>query len=370
MKILITLFNLPISLPCGSCKYVEWLAMSLVKKWHLPVVLSNLSDSWVVTKLEKLWVIIVQIETERLNSWANTFSEENKYILSDMISAYLDKIAELDKHYWFDCIHFQHLIPSNLLAIHCKYILGIPSICTFQWTENYETEQKFNTIFELNGFEKILCLSTFLSDQIPHTKNKIVISPGVPGYFYPRLPSIGNDKKQLIIIARLIKEKGIFESINVFVELLRLRGSRFAVLNIVWDWYLKDEIIERYSDYIDSKQIILHGWLDHNSVADLMRNMDLFMFWSIWDEPFGITLIENMISWVPIVATNVWVVKDILPFWYRYITNDRKEYLLFCIELLDNDQTDLKFTLLKHSEKYQWSMVSDLIIKEYSNLCK
>jgi glycosyltransferase involved in cell wall biosynthesis len=43
----------------------------------------------------------------------------------------------------------------------------------------------------------------------------------------------------------------------------------------------------------------------HEKLAEYYRSADVFVFPSIWDEPFGIPVIEAMAAGLPVVATRV-----------------------------------------------------------------
>ena len=78
-----------------------------------------------------------------------------------------------------------------------------------------------------------------------------------------------------------------------------------------------------------------------------------------------------MSSWVPIISTDVWVVRDIFPKWYKYITNDWLIYKSLFLEILSSEEKakNISNILIKNSKKYQWNTVSNLIEKLYIDVC-
>lgn len=60
------------------------------------------------------------------------------------------------------------------------------------------------------------------------------------------------------------------------------------------------ELIERYGL---APQVQLRGLLPRDQLADEFRTHDLFVFCSIWDEPFSIVLQEALASGIPTIAT-------------------------------------------------------------------
>ena len=50
-------------------------------------------------------------------------------------------------------------------------------------------------------------------------------------------------------------------------------------------------------------KVFFRGSLEQSELADYYGNADIFVFPSVWHEPFGIPLIEAMACQVPVVAT-------------------------------------------------------------------
>ena len=54
------------------------------------------------------------------------------------------------------------------------------------------------------------------------------------------------------------------------------------------------------------------GGVPHQNVVDYYQNADVFVFTSVWDEPFGIPMVEAMACGLPIVAANGGAVPEIV----------------------------------------------------------
>src|SRR6185312_8858780 len=52
-----------------------------------------------------------------------------------------------------------------------------------------------------------------------------------------------------------------------------------------------------------AKRITHHGLLAHSRLLELYREADIFVFPSLWDEPFGMPIVEAMACARPVVAT-------------------------------------------------------------------
>ena len=51
------------------------------------------------------------------------------------------------------------------------------------------------------------------------------------------------------------------------------------------------------------EQVALHGFVPLQRLAEAMRESDIFVFASIWDEPFAITPLQALACGLPVVAT-------------------------------------------------------------------
>lgn len=52
-----------------------------------------------------------------------------------------------------------------------------------------------------------------------------------------------------------------------------------------------------------ASRVRFHGCIPHVQLADYYRNADIFVFPSVWDEPFGMPIVEAMACGIPVVAT-------------------------------------------------------------------
>lgn len=277
----------------------------------------------------------------------------------------------LDQSEKIDIIHFQHLVPSNFIAIHCKYVLRIPSICTYHWTEDHELWDCFPKIFSIDWFEKIICVSQHLKWLLPKLHHKTyVIPPWVPNYFKNKKNHSLESK--LIFVGRLIKEKWIIEIIDVFKKIIQVEWLENYILEIIWDWPLKKTIENDNKELIIQKRIILLWSISHKQVAENLGRAKIFLFWSIRQEPFWMVLTESMALWIPIVATDVWAVKTILPLGYKYITNNRDTYFNSCIEILNNNRLSNKISieLIDHSQSFYRKNIVNSICNLYYDVSK
>ena len=122
--------------------------------------------------------------------------------------------------------------------------------------------------------------------------------------------SLGYDKDDFILAfsGRLTPEKGIAELIEAMklvkdeprIKLL-VMGSSFYD-NGSNDNPFITELKRKANDVSD--RIIFTGYVKHALMADYLRLADVAVIPSVWEEPFGLTVVEGMAAGLPIITTN------------------------------------------------------------------
>ena len=128
-----------------------------------------------------------------------------------------------------------------------------------------------------------------------------------------------HDKKQkdnisLLYIGRLTHEKGVHTAIEAVEKLVHEHGINNIKLTIVGDGdsdyvrYLRQLVDEKYiASYVDFMPA-----QPKEALPAIYHSSDIFLFTSIWPEPFGRVLIEAMASGVAVVGTAVGGAAEIL----------------------------------------------------------
>ena len=136
----------------------------------------------------------------------------------------------------------------------------------------------------------------------------------------------GEDHKGILFIGRISPEKGLHILLDAFKKVfkhypklnLHLVGPQIPapmeyivalsddpkVLELATFYaggYLS-HLTEKISpDLID--RVIFHKYIPYSELVKCYHNADVFVFPSVWDEPFGMPIIEAMACGVPVVAT-------------------------------------------------------------------
>ena len=130
--------------------------------------------------------------------------------------------------------------------------------------------------------------------------------PAEPSGVTPVELGIGSDVPLLLAIGRLIAQKDHATLLKAFAAVHAVRAD--AVLAILGAGPLEAETRRLVSELRLDDAVILPGRLE---TRDWLERADLFVHTSRW-EGFGIVLLEAMLAGLPIVATNVSAVPEVV----------------------------------------------------------
>lgn len=144
---------------------------------------------------------------------------------------------------------------------------------------------------------------------------------------------IGENEERLLFVGRVSPEKGIHVLLDAFakvaaksptvqLDIVGPAGSApYEYTILVSDDAMTSDLASFYSSslrtrhgkyfaYLKSKiptelreRVSFHGVIPQTDIVDYYRAADLFIFPSVWHEPFGMPLIEAMACELPVIAT-------------------------------------------------------------------
>ena len=110
--------------------------------------------------------------------------------------------------------------------------------------------------------------------------------------------------KRLLYVGQIIPHKGVLTAVDALKFIVQKYDT--ITLTIVGGSVMKD-YEEQVHKYVHSlgleNNIRFTGLISHENMPHIYNEHDILVFPSIWDEPFGITLLEAMASGLAIVGT-------------------------------------------------------------------
>lgn len=216
------------------------------------------------------------------------------------------------------------LTPAPLRAV-CDS--GMPVVCTFN-DENISgylpssfspaprnllrwTADRLMPRITLQGidFPCTTCISKLLKENLMNRGMPIassrVIYQGIPLEQFPMKPNAGSISTpvKLLYAGQLHPYKGVHTILSA-LELLK-QDPRLSPFELTIVGQGPDEYTDRLRGQIETSDLPakLAGAVAHQQMPEVYRAHDIFIFPSIWQEPFGLTHLEAMASGISVVST-------------------------------------------------------------------
>ncbi len=120
---------------------------------------------------------------------------------------------------------------------------------------------------------------------------------------------LGMSKDDFIVFfsGRLTKEKGILELIQAIKQIKTIPNLKLIIAGA--SFYGKDspqtpyiQELQREAETI-KEQVVFTGFVDYSDMPSYLKVADVAVVPSLWEEPFGLTVLEAMAAGLPLVAT-------------------------------------------------------------------
>jgi len=208
--------------------------------------------------------------------------------------------------------------------------------------------------------DQVICVSEFIKRRaiqaFPEFEHKfsVILNATDPALFKPLLeqeeaaPELSFLKagaKHVLYVGRLTEVKGVDVLIKAFGELYQRDASLRLI--ITGTSFFADAEQTPYVHHLSELAqpfkdgIIFTGFLPHKDLKYLYASVDLLVFPSVWDEPFGLVILESMAAGTCVVASNVGAVPEIIEHQHNGIlieANNPHVMALAIEELLDSPE--------------------------------
>jgi len=226
-----------------------------------------------------------------------------------------------------DVVFIWSLLRLTPSCAHVAQHLGFPTVFTFN-DENISSfafhsfalspKQAVHCVFDLLSplitlrgldFTHTTCISTLLKNnllakRLPLEESRVIYQ-GIPIEQFPlkENPGIKNTPTKILYAGQLHPYKGvhtIFEALSILEK-----GNKLGPCSLT----IVGKGTEEYTQKLQglaatlSMPVEFKGLVPHVSLPEIYREMDVFIFPSIWEEPFGLTHLEAMSSGLPVIST-------------------------------------------------------------------
>lgn len=293
---------------------------------------------------------LLKLSTKLRSKWPNVSENANRNKHNNKVVFDILHDLNPDVVFVWNCVYLYKSMLLLIEKLHDKVIYYISDtwpiykydisikylIAEFFDCRNYFSKPKYkNAIFSCQYIKSIVT-------QRINVQNYIVVYNSVNLEPYLDIKRDNFNSRTILFIGRLCKEKGVHILIRAFAYARSCSDDMLNVrLTIVGEgnatYYRRLIRMVKSEDIADSVTFL--GNVNREKLAELLREHALFVFPSIWEEPFSLTLILALASGIPVIATQTGGSKEILnpaSNCFTYTPLNHKELALRMIELMNN----------------------------------
>ncbi len=170
--------------------------------------------------------------------------------------------------------------------------------------------------FTYKPYNNIICVSNAVKDALdawqPATRTKTVVIPNGARLelFKPVKRETFHKPVSILSVGRLTPAKNYHKALEAVSLLAKQNRDKVEfVWTIAGDGKLKDELFKHIEDLNLGAKVKLLG--TSNNIPELLKEADIFFIPSSW-EGFGIAAVEAMASGLPVVASDVPGLKEVV----------------------------------------------------------
>ena len=327
------------------------------------------------------------IYTDVTSIWTRTERRIYKYLHSNeyynyFIEYYFEKVFADPKRRYFDCIILENC-PGFVYKLSQR---GYKNLVLHLHNDLLNVNTRYHeTIF--NSLTKIITVSDFIKKRVStiQQSNKIqTIYNGIDLNMFSTKDTISINREKvgfsandfvIVYSGRINQEKGISELIDAMLLLkdnpqikLLVLGSTFFNDSNCDNIFLR--LLKEKARSI-KKRIYFTGFVPYHQVPAYLQLADIAVLPSMWEEPFGLTILEAMAMGLPLITTRSGGIPEICDNYAIIIERDDIVNQLFT-SILDLYQHPEKRTLMskisvEHSKKFEKTLFADSFLKALSS---
>ena len=165
------------------------------------------------------------------------------------------------------------------------------------------------------GFEQTMCCSQYVRDTLVQAgklpANAGVLYVGIIPEPFLRNPTMSSEIQEsplrLLYFGSLLPHKGVHTAIEAMFVLKQRKLVKRVELTILGGGHpdYEKRLRKMVTKYGIDDRVHFVGRLPRDEIPSRVRRFDVFLFTSIWPEPFGRTIIEAMVSGLVVIGSDV-----------------------------------------------------------------
>lgn len=186
---------------------------------------------------------------------------------------------------------------------------------------------------------------------------------------------IGEDDKLILYVGRVVEDKGVLPLIESFIDINdQFPNTKLVIVgpyNNTTDQKRYYKVLsEKVNRYKINSSVIFLGKISTEEIVEIYAICDIFVCPSLWEEPFGLVVLEAMASGKPTIVTNVgglseWVTDSDTGIIIE--PKNKKELFTKIYMLLRND--DKRISMGKRAREHvEYNFTNEVLVSKHMQL--
>ena len=214
---------------------------------------------------------------------------------------------------------FDIIIVENRPGFSLKLSKRLTTPCVLHLHNDFLNKDTKNAAEIYSGYQRIISVSDFITgrtQEIDANKNKCITIHNAIDLQHFRQAKLkqrkemGLSEKDFVVgySGRLREEKGILQLVQAINQIHNIPNLKLLIIGA--SNYGKGQqpspfVLQLMKEAEPVKdKVIFTGFVDYQDVPAYLKMADLAVVPSMWEEPFGLTVIEAMAAGLPLITTN------------------------------------------------------------------
>ena len=230
------------------------------------------------------------------------------------IEYYFEKVYSHLKHQNYDCIVLDNC-PGFVYKLSKR---GHKNLVLRLGNDGLNSTTKYNEII-FNNLSKILTCSNYVREKVATIHHDKKIQTLYNGINVDAFSSVkGQQKKRteiglsendfvIVFSGRVNKDKGVSELIDAMLKLQNMPNIKLMIIGSPFFANVsnEDEFVHSLKEKAKKIQdkIVFTGYVPYSLMPLYLQLADIAALPSMWEEPFGLTIVEAMAAGLPLITT-------------------------------------------------------------------